>query len=1257
MQKTHSRSRTILLSVLMVLMCVSLIVGATFALFVDKEEYAIGVNTGNIDVQGTLTMTGAWSEGQSVNNREAGTQITNGYSLPQGGSVTLTEDKNITFTNMSLGDGAAFNLKVTNGSSVDMKYSVRVEVDDDASPANSEALAKSLTLSVLNNGETGRSVTFENAPVSVIDWTTVTAPAEAGEIAEIDFEITLPWDTINNFDEVTDSQSISMTIVLEAVQANAFTGTIGSGDQSYDSIKDAIDNIESGATISLGGGITAEWPSATEMENVDKAFNVYGAGKGQTTIEPASEEDSVVLPAGSSISNATIAGNVVAGENTVLDNVTVTGTVTYTKAEDAGTQSFSTLAKVSRAAANEATATVTLTNAMVEVENATTAISISGANLVLNNCTVTLTNNQNASTAGINVFNGSVNIVGSTIHVINNGLDTNSTCTTTGLNMDNTATELTGVTETSATSVVSDSEIIVETDYVYWGYESFNDAAIRLSTVRLEVVDSTLRAGMGIGVFYNSEVTVDGGLIDAVWYGISGNNTLGSAYITITGGAEVRAVHDSRDTAALYIPMYTVLNIDNATIYGYTGLQMRMGKATISNATITSYADGKELTATDQSTPDGSAILFLTREYGFADKNNALAASTPAGYVDEFAGNNSLNVTINANVTLRTEGDNAREISLYDWRKVDQSVQINNYTQYKVICVATSAAAFEGFYTVAGFENILLAQDITIDKLPNLGNTNGTYFAGEGREEEPVSGLFPIAKDSYIDLNGKTLIVTGASSSYVLHGYSLTITNGNLNFNGVGDTTGALIAQKDSSITLDGVTFTTTGCALFPMGNAAEINVSNSTVNAKSYAVSTNAAVSTNSGVIINLENSDLTSNTGILFNVVGTLNMNNCVVNSVMQSVIVRGGTATIENCTLNNSLPKEDIDAHYFENSEWGTGNAVPLAAIVVGNRTAKSYEYPASATLIDVVTNVSEGALNVYLYGNTAENDATLTYSYTDEFDGTQLSASDITIGGGYVTVNGDETVLSGQLTVVDGANVTLNNVNIMGTDSGVGTAITVGNGSTLTMNGGSISTVQYGIMVNQTRDAETSKASNVALVEVAFSNIANKGVYFEHGGNITITGCTFTEVGTGINSNMDVIARSTSAIDINQLYTGGAVSITGNTFTKCGNAGGSTSGAIKIKIRNQAIEQSQVGEDVATDIPADSDGSFTSVTINGNTFVDSANYDIVIGTGNAPCTQGKDWKIQNDCKVQDNSVAVETTPDEGEGTEEPAVEDVA
>ena len=1149
MQKTHSRGRTILLSVLMVLMCVSLIIGATFALFTDKEEYAIGVNTGNIDVEGTLEMTGAWSQGQSVADRTEGTAIDNGFSLPQGGTVTLTEGKTISFDNISLGDGAAFTLRIANHSSVNMKYSVRIETEEEG---KSEALAKSLQLSV----DGGKTVSFEKAATSVVDWTTVEAGSEE-EISAIGFEITLPWDTIDNFAGVTGQQSVSMTVVLEAVQANAFTGTIGSGDTGYDTIYDAMSG-ENDGNISLGSGITAQWPTKNEVESLaenGKAYNIVGAGQGLTTIEPADGEDAIVLPANSSVSNATIDGNVVAAAGSVLSDVEVTGTVIYA-APASGQSTFSALAKVSAANARTIEETVTLRNATVSVKDAQPAISVDGAILVIENSTVTLSGTQAQEMNAILVKNGAVDMDGSTVTVTN---------TETGnyaaraLYIDNTALDKQGTTNGQTASVVSHidgSALTVDTESTLQSgnttYERYNEQAVRLEGARAEFSDTSVQAGHGIAGFYSSTLVYTGGSIDALWYGVSGNNLRGSFDITLDGVA----VTSSKVSSAIYLPMQNTTVIKGGTtIEAFTPLEIRMGHVTIDDATLISTSKvSANLIQTNQSSPDGSVIVLHAGEYTF---------NSPEGYKDPYYEvwstgdpstlNNMANVTLNKGAVL-VAAEGVRTFSWYDWNEVDQTVQVNNYTQYPLYGIATNAAAFETFYKL-NLSEVILAKDIEVGVIANVGK--GQYLKdnnGNYADATVASGF--VANDVVVDLNGHTLTSTQKTSTIICGGVDLTFKNGELIFKdgNFPYNAGLLNVQAGSVLTVDDVDVTTLASFVYVQGEKATLNIINgSTVKTQGYGFGTNAKNKANYGVVINVSDSEITSalnteqvvsgwnyqydTTAACLNVPGTMTIKNSTLSGQRHGVVVRGGTAIIEDSTIistgewlnapadaksdvyGSAANNKDTDA--ILTNKWGSGTDLPCSALLIGNDNTAAYNCPSVVTLKDVeIVAGNAGQVHrphaVYIRGNeTAENGATLNLDTASDL------GDQITVGGGYVTVNLGEgsytlpafSAAAGSLTIngvqgtviapathasadfggivvrdADGLALTVRNVAVEGTDK---------------TNGARGIVVNEGFNKNVTLTAEGCKFGALST-----------GIYLGGVTDATVTGCSFTNCTAGM-----------------------------------------------------------------------------------------------------------------------------------------------
>lgn len=169
------------------------------------------------------------------------------------------------------------------------------------------------------------------------------------------------------------------------------------------------------------------------------------------------------------------------------------------------------------------------------------------------------------------------------------------------------------------------------------------------------------------------------------------------------------------------------------------------------------------------------------------------------------------------------------------------------------------------------------------------------------------------------------------------------------------------------------------------------------------------------------------------------------------------------------------------------------------------------------------------------------------------------------------------------------------------------------------------------------------NNVEITSSTFENCF-KGIFASGLGNLYISNTTMKNMGAGSvppaegdESETAKMARSGSGIDINQTKQGGIISITNSNFTNCGKEGDVdvTSGAIKIKSRNP---------NNYPEGPDDSNGSFVSVTITGNTFSQNRK-DVVIGTTDTslaaevtkttyPESLAENTTIQA-CELEDNS----------------------
>ena len=186
-------------------------------------------------------------------------------------------------------------------------------------------------------------------------------------------------------------------------------------------------------------------------------------------------------------------------------------------------------------------------------------------------------------------------------------------------------------------------------------------------------------------------------------------------------------------------------------------------------------------------------------------------------------------------------------------------------------------------------------------------------------------------------------------------------------------------------------------------------------------------------------------------------------------------------------------------------------------------------------------------------------------------------------------------------------------------------------TLTLKHVKMSEFGYAISSNKANGRkDTDSNSNVnpgsltlVIDRSEFSNCF-KGLYATDITNLTITNSKFSNMGEAAEGT-DVVKRSGSAIDVNQMIAGKSIVIMNSEFTKCGNEGadGTTSGAIKVKVRGGE-------DDKAPDIPAFCSGSFSEgLTVSGCIF--SYNRaDVVIGTSSYAST----GKFTADIQKQDS-----------------------
>ena len=258
-------------------------------------------------------------------------------------------------------------------------------------------------------------------------------------------------------------------------------------------------------------------------------------------------------------------------------------------------------------------------------------------------------------------------------------------------------------------------------------------------------------------------------------------------------------------------------------------------------------------------------------------------------------------------------------------------------------------------------------------------------------------------KELTIDLNGCTMQFNSFNLD-VVKGTQDTVES--LTFVDSGAVKGKMVCKgniavsmgPNDTVVLDGVNLECTIYGLFPRGEAAKLEVKNSKVSAPVYAIATNAAKTENGGVVISIDNSIIETvssdqdNTAVQINVESNTTIKNSTLKGQRQALMIRGGTAVIENSTIEKTGTKESsaYTDYSDETKTWGSGNAVPAYALVLGNRSS-AYQYVTNVTLKNVT--IKGG---IYSWGNSTPGlEANVTFVGTNY--GTIVKGENVKVTG--------------------------------------------------------------------------------------------------------------------------------------------------------------------------------------------------------------------------------------------------------------------
>ena len=319
------KSKTFVGALLSIALCVSLITGATFAIFTSEANVNIAVTSGTVKVTAEVTGFTLYSpttlnaDGSVANMENAATE----NAFKNGGTAAMNGGK-LQINGITPGDKATVELTITNEGNVSTLYRYGYTLlSSEGEAYDGEALTLFEGLNFVFDEMNAKTVTDTETNVTVAYKT---AYAELPESKTVTAVVELPGTAGNKYQDL----SLTIAFVVEAVQANIdttnnteeFTSVTFAGEN----LKDKLNDAEEGATVAITEKSTID--STTTIKNgvtitgLGKDKSVLNIEKGKITAENVTIKDVTIkgkAPAGND------GALQVTGKNTTIDNVNFEG--------------------------------------------------------------------------------------------------------------------------------------------------------------------------------------------------------------------------------------------------------------------------------------------------------------------------------------------------------------------------------------------------------------------------------------------------------------------------------------------------------------------------------------------------------------------------------------------------------------------------------------------------------------------------------------------------------------------------------------------------------------------------------------------------------------------------------------------------------------------------------------------------------------------------------------------------------------------
>ena len=283
------KKKIVAMSVLTIVLCASLIIGATLALFSSRSDVNIAVSSGKVEISAAIDEKVSLYSPTAISNDGTVTDAENAATdtnFKTGGTATVSNGQ-LAITNIAPGDKVTFKIDITNSSNVNYQQRLTFSLAE-----GSETLYNQLLIGVGTEEGTytyyGSSTEWmekDAATTSDALYLSVELPAYAGNSAQ--------------------DKSCTVRFTLEAAQKNANVTDESDPVHTVDSA-DALASLMSGNTVKdidkiILGGSASNWVNAEVSLSFEDAKTLYISGYkvGTMTINAAQGTVYVFNDAGS----------------------------------------------------------------------------------------------------------------------------------------------------------------------------------------------------------------------------------------------------------------------------------------------------------------------------------------------------------------------------------------------------------------------------------------------------------------------------------------------------------------------------------------------------------------------------------------------------------------------------------------------------------------------------------------------------------------------------------------------------------------------------------------------------------------------------------------------------------------------------------------------------------------------------------------------------------------------------------------------